>query len=534
MKRVYCFYLVLLAFSARVFAEGSGQLRFCLRSEPKTFNPLLVNDDASETIRYLTGGVLVRVNRVTQTPQPELATSWNVSADGKRIAFELRTGIRYSDGTPFSAADVVYTFQQLMDPALHTPTGDAFRSAKGPVTARAVTPAEVEITFPAPVANLINLFDSVAIVSAQSPHKEAAVLGPFYIAEHKPGAYILLKRNPYYWKKDSAGKALPYLDSVRLDIEQNRDIEALRYSRGEIQLINDVSPALFEKLSQVNRALVRDAGPSTDTEQLWFNQVPSAPIPEYKRAWFRSTVFRRALSESIDREDLARVVFLGHAVPAIGIVPPSNRFWVNASLAAHAHDPSAALRMLAQNGFHLDNGTLRDSAGHPVEFSIITNAGNRARENMAAMIQQDWKAIGIKVNVVTLDFSSLLERITQTYNYEASLLGTVNGDLDPSSQMAIWLSSGEDHIWNPGQKAPASTWEAEIDKLMRAQASTADQRRRKVYWDRVQEIAWEHEPILYLVHKDALVAISPSVKNAEPTAFRPQAYWNVEQLALSH
>lgn len=534
MKRAYWLCLVLLGLGVTAVAEGGGQLRFCLRSEPKTFNPLMVNDDASETIRYLTGGVLVRVNRITQAPQPELAEGWKLARDGKRIVFKLRSGIRYSDGTPFSAADVVYTIQQLMDPALHTPTGDAFRSAEGSVTARAVTPTEVEITFPAPVANLVNLFDTVAIVSAQSPHKEAAALGPFYLAEHKAGAYILLKRNPYYWKKDAAGRALPYLDSVRLDIEQNRDIEAMRYSRGEIQLINDVSPALFEKLSQANPALVRDAGPSTDTEELWFNQVASAPIPAYKRAWFRSTVFRRALSAAIDREDLARVVFRGHAVPALGIVPPSNRFWVNASLKPRSHDPSGALRSLAQEGFHLDHGTLRDSAENPVEFSIITNAGNRAREDMAAMIQQDWKSIGIKVNVVTLDFSSLLERITQTYNYEASLLGTVNGDLDPSSQMAIWLSSGEDHIWNPREKAPASPWEAEIDKLMRAQASTADQRRRKAYWDRVQEIAWEHEPILYLVHKDALVAVSPEVKNAEPTAFRPQTYWNIEQLALSH
>lgn len=517
-----------------VFAQAGGELRFCLQAEPKTFNPLLVNDDASETVRYLTGGVLLRVNRLTEQPQPELATSWKVLDNGKSIRFKLRSGIHYSDGTPFSADDVAFTMQQLMDPALHSTTADAFRSAEGKVITRVISPESIEITFPAPVANLANLFDTVAIISSKSPQKEMAALGPFYVAEHKAGSYILLKRNPNYWKKDSAGHQLPYLDSIRLEIEPNRDIEALRYERGEIQLINAVSAPLFEKLSAANAALVRDAGPSTDTEQLWFNQVSSSPIAAYKKAWFTSTNFRRAVSEAINRDDLARLVYRGHAHAAVGIVPTSNTFWFNSSLKPHPYDPADALKKLQQDGFTLQNGQLRDKGGNAVEFSIVTNAGNRSRESMAAMIQEDLKKVGIKVNLVPLDFNSLLERITQSYNYEACLLGNVNGDLDPSSQMAMWLSSGEDHIWNPKQKTPATAWEAEIDKAMRAQASSADQKKRKAAWDKVQKIEWEQEPMIYLVNKDSLVAIGPTVKNAQPSAFRPQAYWNVEQLALAH
>src|SRR6201996_8218822 len=102
MKRLYLLTVMVLLGTALAFAQGGGELRFCLRAEPKTFNPLLVEDDASETIRYLTGGVLVRVNRLTQKPQPELATEWKVSEGGKRIRFKLRDGLKYSDGTPFS------------------------------------------------------------------------------------------------------------------------------------------------------------------------------------------------------------------------------------------------------------------------------------------------------------------------------------------------------------------------------------------------------------------------------------------------
>jgi peptide/nickel transport system substrate-binding protein len=521
--------------SVAAAAQTGGELRFCIRSEPKNFNPLMVNDDPSETIRYLTGGVLVRVNRVTQKTEPALATEWKVSEGGKRIVFKLRQGVRYSDGTPFSADDVAYTMRQLMDPALHNSTADAFRSGEGEVTARVISPSSVEIVFPAPVAGLVNLFDTVAIVSSKSPLKEMAALGPFYVADHKPGSMILLKRNPNYWKKDAQGRQLPYLDAVRLDIEKNPDIEALRYLRGEIHLINSVNAAIFEKLSEDGATRARDAGATTDTEQLWFNQAPAGPIPAYKRAWFTSTAFRRAVSEAINRDDLARIVYHGHAHAAVGPIAPSNLFWFNHELKSHPYDPANALRRLQQEGFRLsaDNAVLRDKDGNAVEFSIVTNATNRNRQEMAAMIQQDLKKIGIKVNVVPLDFNSLLERINQTYNYEACLLGNVNVDLDPNSLMTAWLSSGDLHAWNPKQKSPATEWEAEIDKLMRAQASSMDDHKRKQSWDKVQKIAWEQEPFIFLINKDALVAIGPAVKNAQPSVFRPQAFWNIEELALA-
>src|SRR6201986_2543165 len=325
--------VVLFLAAVSAFAQGGGELRFCLRSEPKTFNPLLVEDEASETIRYLTGGVLVRVNRLTLKAEPDLATSWKVSEGGKRIRFKLREGLKYSDGTPFSATDVAYTMQQLMDPALHSSTGDAFRSAEGKLVAQVISPNAIEISFPAPVANLVNLFDAVAILSAKSPQKEMAALGPFYVAERKAGSYLLLKRNPYYWKRDAAGRQVPYVDAIHIDIEQNPEIKALRFRRGEVHLINTVSPAIFEKLSADNAAVL-DAGASTDTEQLWFNQVPGSPLPAYKKDWFTSTNFRRAVSEAINRQDLARIVYHGHAVPAIGVISPSNKFWFNSDLKA--------------------------------------------------------------------------------------------------------------------------------------------------------------------------------------------------------
>jgi peptide/nickel transport system substrate-binding protein len=491
-----------------------------------------VEEDSSDTIRYLTGGVLVRLNRENQKLEPGLATAWKLSKDGKTITFTLRQGLKFSDGTLFSAEDVAYTVQQMMDPKLHSSVGDTFRSGEGNAETKILSPTKIAITFPAPVAGLDRLFDQVAIMSSKSPKKEMAVLGPYYVAENKAGSYLVLQRNPNYWKHDDSGRPLPYIDSVRLDIQQNRDLELLRIERGEIDLVNSIDAEYYEKLTADKPALAHDAGPSLDSEHMWFNQVAAAPIADYKRAWFQSTNFRRAVSESINRADLARIAFRGHAQPAVGIVSPANQFWFNSKLQPHPFDQKSALQRLQKDGFSMQGGVLRDGAGHVVEFSIITNAGNKYRERMATMIQQDLAGVGIKVNVVTLDFPSLIERITRTFNYEACLLGLVNTELDPASVMNVWLSSAENHQWNPSQKTPATAWEAEIDHLMRAQASTLDDHKRKQYFDRVQEIAWEQEPFIYLVTKNALSAVSTSVANAHPVVLRPQVFWNIDELKL--
>lgn len=513
-------------------AQSGGELHFCLHGEPKTFNPILVDDEASENIRYLTGGVLIRLNRQSQSLEPALANSWTISPDRRSITFHLRTNIYFSDGTPFTSEDVAYTMRLLLDPQTHSPSGDGFRTGEGTIEVRTPSPDVAVIKFPAPVAGLERLFDQVAILSAHSPKKEMAVLGPFYVSDYKAGSYVLLHKNPNYWKHDDRGNTLPYVDSVRLDIQRNRDIELLRFRRGELQLIGRLDAEQFERLRHETPSVTRDAGTGLDAEELWFNQSQSAPLPDYKKAWFRTAEFRRAISDAINRADLCRIVYAGLAKPAYGPVSPANHFWFNAALEEPKHDPQKALSLLAQTGFRYENEILKDRAGNRVEFSIATNSGNPAREKMAAMIQEDLSQIGIKVNVVTLDFPSLIERMTRTFDYEACLLGLVNTDLDPNGVMSVWLSSGENHPWNPNQKTPATAWEAEIDKLMREQATAPTEKLRKEKFDRVQQIAVEQQPLIYLIDKDVLVAVSPAVVGAAPVVLNPSAFWNAETLRL--
>ena len=175
-----------------------------------------------------------------------------------------------------------------------------------------------------------------------------------------------------------------------------------------------------------------------------------------------------------------------------------------------------------------------DRSGNKVEFSIISNAGSKIHERTLALIQQDLARLGIKVNLVMLDFSSLIERITKSFDYEACLMSLTNVGLDPNEQMNVWMSSAENHQWNPSQKSPASPWEAEIDKLMDSQSASPDPQNRKAAFDRVQSIIREQQPFIYLVHPNALTAISRQLHGVIPVILRPQVYWNIELLSLAN
>ncbi len=512
--------------------QSGGELRFAIQAEPRSLDPHLVSDEPSGIARLLSGGSLVRIDHVTQKPEPELARSWKVEAGGRRIVFQLREGVSFSNGTPFTAEDVAFTLRRLADPNLHSSVADGFRSSSGAAQAEVLGKYSVAVRFPSATPNSERLFDVVTIVSAAAPTDPRAVLGPFFLEEHKAGSYLLYKRNPHYWKKDGLGRPLPYLASVRVEIQRNREMELMKYRRGELNLIQNLDPESFRRLSAEPKGGAIDLGVSLDSEMIWFNQVASAPLPDYKKAWFTSRDFRLAVSEAINRGDIARIIYKGHATPAPGPVSPANLQWYLSALRPPPRSPQAALERLRKAGFSLTGGVLRDSGGHPVEFSIITNAGNRNRERMASLIQQDLSGLGIKVNVTTLDFPSLIERIGKTWQYEACLLGVIISDLDPNAQMNLWMSSSSTHQWNPGQKKPATPWEAEIDRLMQAQSQEPNALRRKAAFDRVQQIVVDQAPFVYLVYTNSLVAISPAVRNVRPGVMRPSAIWNIEQLAL--
>jgi peptide/nickel transport system substrate-binding protein len=534
-----------------------GHLVISLRSEPKTLNPVTSIDVSSrEVIAQLTAD-LIHIDRSSQKVVPSLAQSWTVSPDGKRYTMQLRRGIRFSDGVAFDADDVLFSFKVYLDDKSNSPQRDLLTVGGKPITVKKDGPYTVTFELSQPYASAERIFDSIAILprhlleksfqddklaqawTLTTPTDQIAGLGPFRLRQYLPGQQMILERNPYYWKADRQGNLLPYLNDVTFLFVSNEDAEVMRFEGGETDLLNRMGADNYAVLEHEHKQDVQlqDLGPSLEYNFLLFNlntQIPSqAKELSRKQAWFREIKFRRAVSAAIDRDSMAHIIYHNRATPLYTHVTPGNRLWLDSALAHPARSVDHAKDLLRSAGFSWrSDGTLIDHSGTPVEFSILSSASNSQRTQMATMIQQDLQEIGIRVQVAPLEFHAVLDRVFQTHDYEAAVMGLGTGDIDPNAQMNVWLSTGDDHLWNLGGKGPSTPWEAEIDQLMKQQVSTTDFANRKKLYDRVQEIEAEDLPIICLVTPNLLVGAKVGIGNFKPVVLDPHTLWNSDELFL--
>jgi len=531
-----------------------------LRGEPKTLNPLIVADTRSREVIAVMQSDLVHINRATQLTEPALAKSWKVSPDGLTYTVVLRQGIKFSDGQPLDADDVLFTFRVYLDENVHATQRDLLIVGGKPIVVHKVDAHTVVFQLAKTYGVGERLFDGLAILPRhllEKPYQEGklgqigslataadqwAGLGPFRLKEYVAGQRLVLERNPYYWKSDAKGNRLPYVDELVFLFVPNADAQVLKFQSGETDTISQLSAENFSVLSKQQRSYTMvDAGPGLEYNFLFFNLSDSgektSPEMQRKQKWFREVKFRQAVSAAVDREAIVRLVYQGRGAALWGLVAPGNRRWGNEKLAHPARSPERARTLLKEAGFSWSNGpngesTLLDSGGKPVEFSILTSSSNADRAKMAALIQDDLKQLGMRVQVVPLEFRSLLDRVTQTKEYDACVMGIASFDADPNSDINVWLSSGGTHLWNPSQAHPATLWEAEIDRLIEEQMSARTFEQRKKIYDRAQEVLAENQPMIFLASPNILAGAKNSIGNFHPAVLEPYVLWNVEQLYL--
>lgn len=532
-----------------------GQLVVNQRAEPRTLNPVTAIDSVSRDVVKCTIADLIHINRETQLTEPALARNWSVSADGRRYTLALRRGIRFSDGRPFDADDVLFSFAVYLDADVRSPQRDLLVVGGEPVRVRKIDPYTVQVDLAQPYAGAERLFDGVAMLprhllestfkegrlsaawGVATPAAAMAGLGPFRFKEYVPGERIVLERNPYYWKADRSGQRLPYLDRVSFTVVASDDAQAIRFQAGEADVASRLTAENFGVLKRAEPTApytLVDLGAGLDYSFLFFNLNDLGPdLGEIGRRqrWFRETAFRRAVSLAIDRDAIVRLVYRGRATPLWSHVPPGNTVWVNRAIAQPARSLDGARRLLRASGFSwTPQGALLDARGDAVEFSILTNAGNQERLGMATIIQDDLQQLGMKVHVVTLELRALVDRLLKTHDYDACVLGLGNGDASPSAEMNVWLSSGGSHLWHPEQSQPATPWEAEIDALMRRQLTTLDTSARKRLYDRVQELVAQNLPLIVLASPNVLVGARKGLGNFRPAVLDHHTLWNIEEL----
>ena len=540
--------------------RSGGRLILSLRGEPKTLNPLIAADARSREVIGAMQADLVHINRATQLTEPALAKSWKVSPDGLQYTLVLRQGIKFSDGKPLDADDVLFTFRVYLDENVHAPQRDFLIIGGKPLVVRKLDAQTVLFQLAKTYGVGERLFDGLAILPRhllEKPYQEGklgqigtlaaaanqwAGLGPFRLKEYVTGQRLVLERNPYFWKSDAQGNRLPYLDELVFLFVPNADAQVLKFQSGETDVISQLGAENFSVLSRQQKGYtMADAGPGLEYNFLFFNLNDAggktSPEMQRKQKWFREVKFRQAVSAAVDREAIVRLVYQGRGAAIWGLVAPGNRRWGNEKLAHPPRSLERARALLKEAGFSWGNGPdgesmLQDSDGKPVKFSILTSSSNADRAKMAALIQDDLKQLGMRVQVVPLEFRSLLDRVTQSREYEACVMGVASYDADPNSDINVWLSSGGMHLWNPSQAHPATPWEAEIDRLIEEQISARTFEQRKKLYDRAQEILAENQPMIFLASPDILVGAKNSVGNFHPAVLEPYVLWNVERLYL--
>jgi peptide/nickel transport system substrate-binding protein len=529
-----------------------GQLVVAERTAPRTFNPVFAADGPSRSVFDRLFADLIHINRQTLKTEPSLASSWTVSSDGLEYTLKLRPNLKFSDGHPCTADDVVFSFAVYLDEAIHAPQRDLLVVGGKPIEVRKKDDTTIVVKMAAPYAAAERIFDGFAILpkhllgeafakgtlprtwGVDAAPASIAGMGPFRLRENVPGERVVMERNPYYWKRDGNGQSLPYLDRLVFIIVPSSDAEFLRFKAGEIDIMNRMSGDQFASLGQGGAYQTVDAGPSLEYNFFFFNlnEVSPASLPGVARRqrWFRQEAFRHAVSAAIDRQAMVSLVYRGRGEPLWGAVARSNATWYNGALPTPPRSLDRARSLLKGAGFSWsDDGTLLDQKT-PVEFSLLVSASSIPRTQMATIIHDDLAQLGIRVTITPLDFRALLDKVQKTRDYDACILGLDRGDADPNTEMPVWLSNGENHFWNLSSPKPATRWEEEIDSLMRTQISARTFAERKKLFDQVQALLAEHEPMIFLATPHILAAAKSGLANFKPGILPHYTLWNVEEL----
>ena len=543
--------------------KAGGRMMLVTDGVPKTFNPLFAVDSGSESVTRLLFSSLVHFDMVSQEPSPGLAESWSVGADQKTWTFKLRKGLRWSDGQPLTADDVVFTWNDLIyNPEFSRFTRDLLRVNGQPFTMTKVDDLTVRVVTPEVVAPFLQFVSGAPVLPRHILARELRAKnftnsyalnadprtivgsGPFRLKDARAGKVVLLERNPEYYAVDKNGVRLPYLDELQLNVAPDPGMAPFFFFQNQSDICEALRP---EVRSQFETAFTKrggrfvELGAGVECNYFWFNQntnVDAAGKPlviPAKLKWFRDKKFRQAVSCALDRARMVQDIYGGHGQPVLSFISADNAKWNNPTVAQFGYDPAKARALLAEIGIQDRHGAglLEDAEGNAIEISILSNSDNQPRSRMAAMIQDDLKKLGFKAAYHPVTFQMIVEKMTTTFDYESAIVGLGGGGVDPATQINVMKSSEPLHQWFPQQKAPSTEWEARLDFLMDTQMHTLDFAARKKAFDEAQAIWADEQPMIPLAAPEMAAAVRPDLANVRPAAGSTyHVTWNIEELYL--
>ena len=530
---------------------------------PKTFNPFNCKDNISALMSGIMYDGLLSSDPMTGQPTPKLAKSFSISSDGTTYTIKLRHGIKWSDGKPITADDVVFTWNDIMFAGLgDTSTRDSIVIDNKLPTVRKIDNYTVEFITPKPFAPFVRMlstpiapkhifmpavkkgntyFDS--FLSTNTKPKDFVVSGAFKLKEYVPAQRVVFERNPNYYEINTKQQKLPYLDKLVYLIVGDLNNEVLKFEAKELDVISlqGSKVARYKSLEPHSDFKLYNLGPDTGTMYLSMNlnnrkdNKGKYYVNTDKQTWFQDLNFRTAVDYAIDRKNM--VLNIANGIGAPLFTPESlNSIYLNKNLKPYDKNLDKSKELLKKSGFYLDKkGKLFDKHGHRVEFDLYTNAGNTEREAIGVMVKQDLEDLGMKVNFKPIEFNSLVNKLVSTYDWDMVIMGLTGSPLEPNGGKNVWLSDGRLHMFNQRNpqegKAKILPWEKELDYLYTQGALATKFEDRKKYYDKYQEIVYKEKPMIYIYSPIRIVALRNKFKNIYPSSLGGITH-NIEEIYI--
>jgi peptide/nickel transport system substrate-binding protein len=475
-----------------------GTFNFGISSDVGTFDPIQPMSNMSLWTVMELYSRLVRVDKLGQNVEGELAERWDMSPDGTVWTFHLRPDAKFFNGDPMTAEDVVYSFQRAMGPdSANAWVFDGVKSVK------MIDPQTVQITVGRPAAAFLNsmtlwgasIVSKKAVEGGTNPATDPVGSGPFSLASWKPGEQVTLQKNPNYWEKDEAGNQLPYVDQVNLIVLSEDNTRMLKLQAGEIDAAMDVPYNQIDTLRQ-NPDLNVVPAPLYGLVNIGLNQ---------KKPELTDINIRQAMNYAIDREAIVQTALFGSGRVACS---PINLTWFYTDKYCYTFDLDKAKQLMAAS-----------SAPNGFQVTLNVAAGAAVDNQIAVMIKDMLGQINIDVVVEPIDPTAQFDRFVQG-DYEMTMLTQTSDNLDPDTNLLYCcVSDGGANSYYTGWKDP------EVDKLYRASQVELDFAKRNQILDEFQRLVMERGPFIEVINPTNRYA---SRKTTHNFFMDPTAHWHLE------
>lgn len=438
---------------------------------------------------------------------PGLAKSWDVTPDGLKYTFHLRDDATFSDGTPVRAEAVKFTFERIVDPNHPAHFATAWQdSILSDWFDHIETPDELTVVFVLKrpyVPLLANL--SIPAASIVSPAHVLKVgsdgvvskpmgSGPYVLDEWNSGNYIRLKARPNHWR----GK--PRTDTIIMRVQKDMNQRMASLRKGEVHLVTVLSPGVVGDASKLEKCTI-----ATPSHLALCYAAFNMKVDKLK-----SKELRIAMNLAVDRKTLCEGVMEGAAFPATGVIPPGMLGYREEKPFGFSYQPDKAKKMIDDAGL----------AGTKIKMLcfVETRPYNVAGTKTAQRLQEDWRKIGIDVELVQMDFGGFLETMNMRNKHEMAMTGWMSDNGDPDNFVYELFGS-------PMNKANYAN-EAANDLMAKAKGEQ-DVRKRADLYAQAEDLILQDPPAVMINHANRIVGYSNRLRGYNPENMMMEQLWNV-------